>query len=47
MQLKEYGAAELIAEDLRYAQDSLGSITGNFSSDELLGEIFSNFCIGK
>ena len=47
MQLKEYGAAELIAEDLRYAQDSLGSITGTFTSDELLGEIFSNFCIGK
>lgn len=46
-QLKQHGAAELIAEDLRYAQDSLGSITGSFSSDELLGEIFSSFCIGK
>ncbi|WOJ98690.1 tRNA uridine-5-carboxymethylaminomethyl(34) synthesis GTPase MnmE [Congregibacter brevis] len=46
-QLKEHGAAELIAEDLRYAQDSLGSITGSFSSDDLLGEIFGSFCIGK
>ncbi|MFT4799229.1 MAG: tRNA modification GTPase [Candidatus Azotimanducaceae bacterium] len=46
-QLKQHGAAELIAEDLRYAQDSLGSITGTFSNDELLGEIFSSFCIGK
>ncbi|WP_439101158.1 tRNA uridine-5-carboxymethylaminomethyl(34) synthesis GTPase MnmE [Congregibacter sp.] len=47
LQLKDHGAAELIAEDLRYAQDSLGSITGSFSSDELLGEIFGSFCIGK
>ncbi|WP_439106540.1 tRNA uridine-5-carboxymethylaminomethyl(34) synthesis GTPase MnmE [Congregibacter sp.] len=46
-QLQDHGAAELIAEDLRYAQDSLGSITGSFSSDALLGEIFSSFCIGK
>jgi tRNA modification GTPase len=46
-QLREHGAAELIAEDLRYAQDRLGSITGQFSSDALLGEIFSSFCIGK
>lgn len=46
-QLKELGAAELIAEDLRYAQDSLSSITGLFSSDDLLGEIFGSFCIGK
>ncbi len=46
-QLVEHGAAELIAEDLRYAQESLGKITGRFSSDALLGEIFSSFCIGK
>ncbi len=45
--LRHHGAAELIAEDLRQAQDSLGEITGRFSSDELLGEIFSSFCIGK
>ncbi len=45
--LRHHGAAELIAEDLRMAQDSLGMITGRFSSDELLGEIFSSFCIGK
>ncbi|MCG8416276.1 MAG: tRNA uridine-5-carboxymethylaminomethyl(34) synthesis GTPase MnmE [Pseudomonadales bacterium] len=38
---------ELIAEDLRLAQQSLGSITGQVSSDDLLGEIFSSFCIGK
>lgn len=38
---------ELIAEDLRFAQAQLGAITGEFSSDDLLGEIFSNFCIGK
>lgn len=38
---------ELVAEDLRHAQKSLGEITGEFSSDDLLGEIFSSFCIGK
>ena len=38
---------ELIAEDLRIAQASLGRITGEFTSDDLLGEIFSTFCIGK
>jgi tRNA modification GTPase len=40
-------AGELIAEDLRYAQDALGRITGKVSSDDLLGEIFGSFCIGK
>lgn len=41
------GAGELCAEELRYAQDCLNEITGEFSSDDLLGEIFSRFCIGK
>lgn len=39
--------AEFFAEELRLAQESLNSITGEFSSDDLLGEIFSRFCIGK
>jgi tRNA modification GTPase len=38
---------ELLAEELRLAQRALGSITGEFSSDDLLGEIFGRFCIGK
>jgi tRNA modification GTPase len=38
---------DLVAEDLRLAQQSLSEITGGFTSDDLLGEIFSNFCIGK
>jgi tRNA modification GTPase len=38
---------ELLAEELRIGQEALGSITGKYSSDELLGEIFSRFCIGK
>ena len=38
---------ELAAEDLRLAQNELGQITGQISSDDLLGEIFSNFCVGK
>ena len=38
---------DLFAEELRLAHDSLGSITGQFTSDDLLGEIFSSFCIGK
>ena len=46
-QLAGYGAAELFAEDLRQCQQLLGEITGEFSSDALLGEIFSSFCIGK
>ncbi|MEJ2554013.1 MAG: tRNA uridine-5-carboxymethylaminomethyl(34) synthesis GTPase MnmE [Gammaproteobacteria bacterium] len=40
-------AGELLAEDLRMAQRNLGEITGEFSSDDLLGRIFSEFCIGK
>ena len=46
-QLTLAGAGELLAEDLRQAQQSLGEITGAFSSDDLLGRIFSSFCIGK
>jgi len=41
------GAGELLAEDLKQAQQYLGEITGEFSSDDLLGRIFSSFCIGK
>lgn len=40
-------SGELLAEDLRQAQNALGEITGEFSADDLLGEIFSSFCIGK
>ena len=40
-------ALDLLAEDLRLAQHALGEITGAFSSDDLLGRIFSSFCIGK
>jgi tRNA modification GTPase len=46
-QLVQFNAGELMAEELRLAQDELGQITGRFTSDDLLGEIFSNFCIGK
>jgi tRNA modification GTPase len=41
------GKLELFAEELRLAQEALGSITGEFSSEDLLGEIFARFCIGK
>jgi tRNA modification GTPase len=46
-QLTERRAGELVAEELRGAQQALGEITGDFSSDDLLGRIFSSFCIGK
>jgi tRNA modification GTPase len=40
-------ALELLAEELRLAQNALNAITGEFTSDDLLGVIFSSFCIGK
>jgi tRNA modification GTPase len=46
-QLSERRAGELVAEELRAAQQALGEITGEFSSDDLLGRIFASFCIGK
>jgi len=46
-QLQLSKAGELLAEDLRQAQNALGEITGHVSSDALLGKIFSSFCIGK
>jgi tRNA modification GTPase len=45
--LENEQAGELLAEDLRQAQSALSEITGEFSADDLLGEIFSSFCIGK
>ncbi len=46
-QLAQRGAIELLAEDLRLSQQALATITGEFSSDDLLGRIFADFCIGK
>jgi tRNA modification GTPase len=46
-QLESNGAGELLAEDLRLAQQLLGEITGQISADDLLGKIFGSFCIGK
>lgn len=46
-QLVEARAGELLAEELREAQQDLGEITGAYSSDDLLGAIFQSFCIGK
>lgn len=46
-QLVVYQAGELVAESLRLAQNALGEITGDFRADDLLGEIFGSFCIGK
>jgi len=47
LQLQTGAAGELFAENLRIAQQSLAEITGRFSADDLLGRIFSSFCIGK
>jgi tRNA modification GTPase len=44
---QQLGHPELLAEELRHAQRSLNSITGEFTADDLLGEIFCRFCIGK
>ena len=46
-QLHDHAAGELLAEDLRAAQKALEEITGAFTADDLLGRIFSSFCIGK
>lgn len=46
-QLTHYQAGELLAEELRIAQNYLSEITGEFTSDDLLGKIFGSFCIGK
>lgn len=46
-QFKSHQAGELLAEDCRLAQEALGEITGRVTSDDLLGRIFSSFCIGK
>ncbi len=45
--LEDAKAGELLAEELRLAHEALGEITGAFTSDDLLGKIFSEFCIGK
>jgi tRNA modification GTPase len=46
-QLEAYVAGEILAEELRICQQELDQITGEFTSDDLLGKIFSSFCIGK
>lgn len=47
IQLTQFHAGELLAEELRLVQNALSEITGQFTSDDLLGHIFSSFCIGK
>ncbi len=46
-QMQHHQAGELVAEDLRLAHRHLGEITGDFTTDDLLGRIFSSFCVGK
>jgi len=46
-QLESYVAGEILAEELRICQQELDQITGEFTSDDLLGKIFSSFCVGK
>jgi len=45
--LESINQSEIVAENLRMAQDALSAVTGEFTPDDLLGEIFSKFCIGK
>jgi tRNA modification GTPase len=45
--LKILSQTELVAEELRHAQLALSQLTGEVTSDDLLGEIFSRFCLGK
>lgn len=47
LRVSDHSHWELLAEELRLSQQELNKITGDFSSDDLLGEIFSNFCVGK
>ncbi len=47
VQLQEFASAETLAEELRLSQRALGEVTGAFLPDDLLGAIFSSFCIGK
>ena len=47
VQLTQFFAGELLAEELRMVQNAFSEITGQFTSDDLLGNIFSSFCIGK
>ena len=44
---RDWAHPELAAENLRHARDALAGITGGFGDEELLGEIFSRFCVGK
>jgi len=46
-QLEAFMAGEILAEELRLTQQALNQITGEFTNDDLLGQIFSSFCIGK
>lgn len=46
-QLQTYRAGEILAEELRIAQQALSEITGEFTTDDLLGRIFASFCVGK
>ena len=47
LNFRRTAASELLAEDLRHTHKKLGSLTGVVGSEEILGEIFSSFCIGK
>ncbi len=45
--LEEHGSGDLMAQDLRWAQEALGEIAGRVHSDDLLGQVFATFCVGK